>query len=213
MKKIKQIAWESWNSKISELEDAENNSGLDFMSDIDGVEEDDDSETHFPHEMLLFGQTKMVQTPLGSYYSDSLLRPSNRWDCWIGHTNFDITKEIAEKIELVDGVEALKIMGRYSFFIGVAKMFDIADVRKDIHSAICNYTEEEILSDSELQKTVNLVKNQLQSSDYWSILVSPNGDVEYVSSNKMDKTYLDGLNELNNLKNKIGGIILRGTNG
>lgn len=205
----KKIAWESWNSKI---EDFENSDILDFD---DNNEYEDDIENNYiginPEALLAIG--KIVHTPMGEYPSDSLLRPSQRWDCWIGHTNFDITKEIANKIEKIDGVEALKILGRYSFFIGVAKMFDIKDVRRDIDTNICNYTEEEILSDSELQETVDLVKKQLQSADYWSILVGPRGEVEYVSSNKMDKTYLDGLNELIVLKNKIGGIILRGTNG
>lgn len=210
MKKAKEIAWESWNSKIAEIEEQEDD--IELVDESEDIEIDGAAYSINP-EMFLLGQSKMVHTPLGQYPNDSLLRPCNRWDCWIGHTNFDITKEIAEKIEVVDGIEALKIMGRYSFFIGVAKMFDISDVRKDIKDAICNYTEEEILSNFELQETVNLVKNQLQSSDYWSILVSPNGDVEYVSSNRLDKTYLDGLNELNNLKNKIGGIIIRGTNG
>jgi hypothetical protein len=104
-------------------------------------------------------------------------------------------------------------MGRYSFFIGVARLFNIKHVRKDIENAICNYTEEEILSDNDLRQTVDLVKKQLQSVDYWSILVSPDGEVEYIASDKMDKTYLDGLNKLTVMKNKKGGIILRGTNG
>jgi hypothetical protein len=43
--------------------------------------------------------------------------------------------------------------------------------------------------------------------------VSPDGEVEYIASDKMDKTYLDGLNKLTVMKNKKGGIILRGTNG
>ena len=45
------------------------------------------------------------------------------------------------------------------------------------------------------------------------MLVSPEGKVEYVVSDAMDKIYLDGLNDLLELKHNIGGIILRGQNG
>ena len=45
------------------------------------------------------------------------------------------------------------------------------------------------------------------------MLVSPEGKVEYVVSDNMDKVYLDGLNNLMELKQNIGGIILRGQNG
>jgi hypothetical protein len=206
----KKIAWESWNSKIEEHED---DGILDIVDDNDEYQEESEQQYVGINPEALFSIGKMVHTPMGEYPSDSLLRPSQRWDCWIGHTNFEITKDIANKIEEIEGIEALKILGRYSFFVGVARMFDIKDVRRDVDANVCNYTEEEILSDSELQETVDLVKKQLQSVDYWSILVGPRGEVEYVSSNKMDKTYLDGLNELIVLKNKIGGIILRGTNG
>ena len=45
------------------------------------------------------------------------------------------------------------------------------------------------------------------------MLVSPEGKVEYIVSDKMDKMYLDGLSGLLELKQDIGGIILRGNNG
>ena len=208
MTQKRRIAWESWNAKIEEAFAEENDELL---------TEDSDEDLHNLYELvpsdIFIAQNRIIHTPICPYPEDSLLKPSNRWDCWIGHTNFEITASILSKIENIEGIEALKIMGRYSFFIGIARLFDIKDVRKKIESEICNYTEQEILSYKEIKKTVNLVKKQLQSSDYWSILVSPEGEVEYISSNEMNKTYLDGLNKLIVLKNNIGGIILRGANG
>jgi hypothetical protein len=205
MRKIKKIAWESWNSKIEEI-----------TTHDEAQESDDDIESEglpslfFPVDV---GGPAVIYTPMGPYPEESMLKPSDRWDCWIGHTNFDVTYSIVDIIEQTEGIEALSVLGRYSFFIGVAPLFDIKSVRSDIEQQLCEYTEEEILSDTEISETVNLVKKQLQSVDYWSILVAPGGEVEYVASNKMDKSYLDGLNELMILKNKIGGIILRGNNG
>ena len=143
-----------------------------------------------------------------------MLKPSDRWDCWIGYTNFPITNKISRILNKeIEGIEALKILGKYSFFIGVAKLFDITDVRKDVEEALCVYTESEILSDEETQETVDLVKNQLKGNKYWSILVSPKGKVDYIVSDCMDKVYLDGLNDLIERKNEIGGIILRSQDG
>ena len=90
--------------------------------------------------------------------------------------------------------------------------FSFKDVRKDIEDKLCIYTESEVL-DEETQITVDLVKNQIKDEKYWSILVTPSGKVDYIVSNNLDKKYLDGLNELFELKQLLGGIILRGDHG
>jgi hypothetical protein len=166
----------------------------------------------FSPELFLQPQ-KIINTPIGIYSQDSTLKPSDRWDCWVGYTNFDVTKRISNLIEDTEGVEALRVLSRYSFFMGVGKLFDIKEVRRKIERQLCVYTEEEILSNENTQATVDLVKEQLQSKKYWSILVSPEGKVEYIVSDKMDKGYLEGLSGLLKLKQDIGGIILRGNNG
>lgn len=51
------------------------------------------------------------------------------FDCWIGHTNFNLTPRIKDILNTVDGIEVLKICSRYRFFIGIGKMFNIKDVR------------------------------------------------------------------------------------
>ena len=141
-----------------------------------------------------------------------MFKPSNRWDCWIATTNFDITTSIKKKLKKIQGIEALRILGRYTFFLGIPITFDFKDVRKDIEKTICDYTEQEILNE-EMQITVDLVKKQITSKKYWSILVTPSGKVDYIVSNDLDKKYLDGLNELLELKKLLGGIILRGDDG
>ena len=58
------------------------------------------------------------------------------FDCWIAHTNFDITKDIEQKLDEIDGIEVLKIYSRYRFFIGIGTMFNFTDVRKNIEKII-----------------------------------------------------------------------------
>ena len=206
----KKIAWESWNAKIQEMENVVG--VVEAGDDFPAYGEQLNPEDLIPKEMFLTAP-RVIHTPLGPYPEESLLKPSDRWDCWIGHTNFNLTNNMVSKLESdINGVEALKVLGRYSFFIGIGKLFDISQVRKDIEKMLCVYTEQEILSTSEMRITVDLVKEQLESKKYWSMFVSPEGKVDYVVSDEMDKHYLDGLNKLQEMKSLVGGIILRGNN-
>ena len=205
----KTIAWESWNAKLEGLQQESIDENEPTYLENEHIQ----SSELIPTEMFIT-PPRVIHTPLGVYPEDSLLKPSDRWDCWMGHTNFDITNNMASKLDLeIDGVEALKILGRYSFFIGIGKLFDIAQVRKDIETLLCVYTEQEVLNDSEMRVTVDLVKEQLESKKYWSLFVSAEGEVEYIVSDEMDKRYLDGLNNLLEMKSLVGGIILRGDDG
>lgn len=58
------------------------------------------------------------------------------FDCWMGHTNFNITNDVRNKLNKVRGVEVLKICSRYRFFIGTGKMFDFSEVRKEIEDTL-----------------------------------------------------------------------------
>ena len=58
------------------------------------------------------------------------------FNCWMGHTNFDITEDIKNELDSTEGVEVLKICSRYRFFVGIGKMFDFKDVRKMIEKSI-----------------------------------------------------------------------------
>lgn len=204
MFKSRKIAWENWN--VLEEESLNNEHHLDEEEYIEQDEESIEGMTHL-HPLMMLGM-RNIETPIGVFNENSLLKPSSRWDCWIGHTNFDITKNILDAIENTPGVEALKAMGRYSFFIGIAKLFNIKDVRKEIEETLCSYTEEEILSDDDVFEAVEKVKCQLDTEKFWTIMVTADGSIEYVSSNEMNKSYLDNVNKLISLKNKLGGIIL-----
>jgi hypothetical protein len=73
--------------------------------------------------------------PLTNQLIDDIAMLSS-FDCWIGHTNFDITPKIKDKLDKIPGVELLKICSRYRFFIGVGQMFDFKEVRNTIEEQI-----------------------------------------------------------------------------
>lgn len=58
------------------------------------------------------------------------------FECWIGHTNFDLTHRTKDILNKVPGVELLKICSRYRFFVGIGQMFDFTKVRNDIEKAL-----------------------------------------------------------------------------
>lgn len=58
------------------------------------------------------------------------------FDCWVGHTNFNITEDIKKQMNRIEGIEVLKICSRYRFFIGIGKMFSFKEVRKNIEDQL-----------------------------------------------------------------------------
>jgi len=61
---------------------------------------------------------------------------ASNFDCWVGHTNFDITPTILTTLNEIEGVEILKLFSRYRFFIGVGRMFKFKNVRKDLETQL-----------------------------------------------------------------------------
>jgi len=213
MNTAKKIAWSSWSALEEAIVLAEKTPPVPDFGDID-PEELGIEESQMLSFMPIFSQpeSRLLHTPLGFFPIDSPLKPSDRWDCRVGHTNFEITQSVKNMLNSIEGVEALKILGRYTFFIGIAAMFKFKDIRVDIEKQLCSYTEQEVL-DEDTKITVDLVKGQLENNRFWSILVTSSGKVDYVVSNNLDQNYLDGLNKLLEAKNELGGIILRGDHG
>ncbi len=75
--------------------------------------------------------TQDVIVPIDDKMMENIIMTSN-FDCWMGHTNFNLTPEIKSILNKIDGVEILKICSRYRFFLGIGKMFEFNDVRSMI---------------------------------------------------------------------------------
>lgn len=66
---------------------------------------------------------------------------ASSFDCWMGHTNFNITEDTLDNLNKMEGVEVLKICSRYRFFIGIGRMFDFKEVRKSIEDSLTKEQE------------------------------------------------------------------------
>jgi len=175
------IAWEKWED-------------IDLPPQMELPEEMEESfspESQIEEELisqLNFGPmmpAPRIRTPLGVFSIDDPLRPSKMFDCWIGHTNFDITSEIAMELEEIPGIEAFKILSRYRFFIGVAQLFDFRDVRETVQDIIGGESSS-IKSDMDDIEVIEVLKTQLMEFKRWAVFCSRDGFIDYIATNEED---------------------------
>jgi hypothetical protein len=132
--KVKKIGWQKYESLLEEqmnsplLAEVMNNLRNAYNLEPSGEEEDAvyKEESSEEEELLMPITPQMIKD----------INLLTTFDCWIGHTNFDITTEVCKKLDKVSGVEALKVYSRYRFFVGIGKMFDFKLVRSDIEKQL-----------------------------------------------------------------------------
>lgn len=146
MKKQKKIGWQKYEDVI---EDQVTNPFIEHIVSklASPIEEPQDLPEEI-QEMLdtsdeddIMGDLAPGNIPISNELVQELSLAIN-YDCWVGHANFDITPSVMSKLKRTEGVEALKIISRYRFFIGVGKMFDFAEVRNFIENQHCNEIKE-----------------------------------------------------------------------
>ena len=193
----RKIAWEKWDVDLIE-EDA-----------IEELMEENTQEPELVEEALEFMNRipKLVTTPMGMFQMHDKMNILNQFDCWMGYTNFDITHDVQNVIETIKGVELLSILTRYRFFVGTGKLFEFPDVRKEIENRLCKH---EVVLNEETQAAVDAIKSVVSKDKYWTIFVSPTGQIEYVSTNNdEDEHYINSLVGLEELKKTDGGLIFQ----
>ena len=134
------IVWEKWIDPFSmeeDLGDSLNNEDPEFLDD-DYAPDQGKSKTQ-DLAPSSFRHFKAVATPMGIIPINESTTSGKVFNFWVGHTNFNISKPIAEVIENAEGVETLDIFTRYRFRISVGKAFDDSTVMRNINTKV--YTE------------------------------------------------------------------------
>lgn len=106
------------------------------------IEEDNAEETAYQDQEEQVDDSDSIMIPMSSKLIEDAMMITN-FDCWLGHTNFDITPDVKRILDSTQGVELLRVMSRYRFFIGVGKMFDFTEVRKNIEEQLTQETTDE----------------------------------------------------------------------
>lgn len=135
MKTERKIAWQKYEDYVEKQISSpvlsnilQNIASLKDISTIDDDDEDYVDAVENDEDEL---SSSAFPIPLTNQLIEDLSMLSS-FDCWIGHTNFDITLDIKNKLDKIPGIEVLKVLSRYRFFIGLGQLFDFKNVRKDI---------------------------------------------------------------------------------
>lgn len=133
------IIWEKWKDPFGDnLEDDEIDDGLgDFF---ENKEEEDESLLNKINPKPV----KVISTPMGIIPLNEHTSSSKIFNFWTGHTNFDITKNIAVLLDNIEGIETLDIFTRYRFRIGIGKAFTDSQVMNNIQNVIYSHLEQNI---------------------------------------------------------------------
>lgn len=134
------IIWEKWYSPFGE-DDIDEQKILDEQLLHDELDEDDidDSSILSEKNIILSKQLsnqKFMITPMGVMPITENTESSKIFNFWIGHTNFDITVNLASIIERCYGVESLDVFTRYRFRISIGKVFKESEVMHNITNQV-----------------------------------------------------------------------------
>lgn len=129
----RKIGWQKYEDMLkkqisSPLASLMMNSQLELLVEEEEYLDEDSFEEDIESQEIV-----AVPVPNSFYEQISLI---TNYDCWLGHSNFDLTPSIKSEIEKVEGVEVLKICSRYRFFLGIAQMFKFTNVRRNIEEII-----------------------------------------------------------------------------
>lgn len=204
MKKI--VAWEKWRDNENYIE-AEKNFNTQMDSDLRQLDDDDEDDgLEINLDDINVGVTVVpyvVRTPLGEFSVLDNNLPSKMFDCWICHTNFPITSDIANILDNdVNGIEVLRIISKYRFFIGIAKLFNFRDVASEIRQALCYDGEVESVNEEYVREYMSKYKDLAR----WAAFIDPTGHWEYITSVSMEDEEYD--EKLESLKERSDGLLI-----
>jgi len=208
----KKIAWEKFTPNHEDIINQEDESDEMSYLDMENEEEEDGRELNLGHFLL----SRKVRTPFGIYEIDDPFSPYNMFECWIGHTNFKITDEDFEKLDLkIDGIGCLSLISPYRFFIGIEKLFTFPVARMQIQKELCNNLKTpEHLDDNSVDSLINTAFSKIneslfsiQDSEKWAVFIGNDGTIETIKSSEFpsELEYIETLTKLK--KNKNGNII------
>lgn len=138
MKKTRKIGWQKYEDLLEQQIKSPLSGlliGAMLQTNIDAEEEQEETGDMHGDQPLLIAIPETLS---------SEIQLTTNFDCWIAHTNFDITERIKNVINKIEGVEILKIHSRYRFFVGIGRMFDFKDVRKEIESQLVEEKEKNV---------------------------------------------------------------------
>lgn len=145
-------------------------------------------------------------TPFGHTTVKANSESKMSFKMYIGHTNFDLTREVLEVIKDVDGVEILEIFSPYQFRVSIGRNFLTRKVLREITRSVCD--EEDYNFTPKARISILHEKIDLENSGlWWAIYCFPNGVMDkFSSADKSEVTHR--INNYYQVEESIGGVVL-----
>lgn len=132
---------------------------------------------------------------------------TDNFDFWVGHSNFNISKQMIGEIERVPGVETLDIATRYRFRVGVGKAFNNEVVRENIGILLGVMPEPSYKFDEKTRNKIEAIKEVAQKYENWAIYVLPNGQIEFIHDSNA-RLFEEKLEVVETTQALAGGMII-----
>jgi hypothetical protein len=134
------IIWQKWmdpfgsDDEIPLLE-----TEPDFFDEENTIEPEIEDKLNKELKSIKTSSIKVMATPMGIIPVTENTASSKIFNFWVGHTNFNISRKIAQIIEDTSGVETLDVFTRYRFRIAIGKVFSDSNVMKNINDNVYEY--------------------------------------------------------------------------
>lgn len=156
----------------------------------------------------------IMNTPIGTFEVDNSMNPYRHYKFYIGHTNFTIDNTARVQIKEADGIEVLKVISRYRFLIGVARLFDTVVVRKNLETILCGPKLEDLnkeLDSTILRdgKTVKEIVDELKVHKFYALYIFPNLSYDFAVSDVENEEFIMRKNQMLEAQNYSSGIFLK----
>lgn len=185
------IVWEKVNYSLDTAR------GRWINDDVGEDLEEHDIDELMGQDLLPIG--RVVSTPMGIFEVDDAFNPLHHFNFWIANTDFDLTQEFLDKLDIVPGVEGIKIMSRYRFVIAIGTLFDATKVRLLIELTVGTLS---------LSQTVLDKKKELEESGkQWTMFIYPNLN-SFISVLEDDPERDSKIKKINELNDNGSGLLL-----
>ena len=135
------IIWEKWVDPYGDDLDDVEWPGYDSQNITQSNHEEDDTDSEEPNVKTHSHRINAISTSMGIIPFNEYTDCTKIFNFWLGHTNFNISQNIAELLQSIEGVETLDIFTRYRFRISFGKAFEDRKIMDLINNAVQGHNE------------------------------------------------------------------------
>lgn len=143
---------------------------------------------------------------LGGLIDLNKLATTNRFNFWVGYTNFQISiKDFHELDNSIEGIESLVVISPLRFIVSVGKMFDENVIKEQVEKILCSIP---FKFDTQLRLTIDKIQTSLNKYKQWIIYILPCGNIEYAFLDKNAEEFAELVEVYKLAQETYGGRIL-----